>query len=177
MIIPSERLIIYIIVAVSIMVTLIIWFGFNSQMANIVSCETTVSKYVLAEFSETSTGVCYDSEGDTYTCVNVDHWDEPASEVYTVKTINGKITYQSHGFDIVSSFYPPMPLHDRTFNNEPFFHGFNKKTKGKLVTTVNMSGELETFDDPISKASQCLLKLESFVVIKTWYGIAYSSEF
>jgi len=137
------------------------YLGFDSKIYKLESCESVVSKYVTAHFSETTSGVDY--EGEFYS--ETDYWDEPASEVLTVSRHNSLPEY------------PPMPVHDKSMSNDHHFDRFSFHTNAKLNVLARSGRDTTYFTEGINKAQSCLDKLKGFIVVKEWWGISFSSDF
>lgn len=155
-----------------------IYFGFGGEIAVISKCESTVSKYVTAEYSETTVGI--DMEGNAYT--DTDYWSEPASAVNTVTTVNGENIIVNGNFNYTESsgyFSPDMPRHDVSMKSDYDFDNFQFHNDKNLKVSIKSidTGEYGYFQDPISKTAICIDKLDSHVYIETWYTITYSSDF
>lgn len=138
-----------------------IGLGFDSRTYIVEACTSTVSKYVTAEYSETSSGI--DMNGEFYS--ETDYWSEPASEVNTIVRVN---TMPS---------YPDMPPHDTSLSRDSDFDSFKYHTDTKLNVYVEFMGEHTYFNEPINKARTCIESLGSAVGVKEWWGISYSSDF
>tara|TARA_R100000951_G_scaffold115487_2_gene123724 strand:- start:1 stop:528 length:528 start_codon:yes stop_codon:yes gene_type:complete len=156
----------------------VVYFGFGGEIAKVSSCESTVTKYVTAEYSEVSTSI--DIEGNLTT--DTEYWSKQASNKNTVATLNGEVSFVSGRFEVYESngySYPRMPDHDISMKLDSNFDRFAFHDQRNLsvgIVTV-LDGEHSSFDDPITKTKSCIDKLNSHVYIKTWYGITYSSEF
>lgn len=162
-------------IAVSCLVTIIIFSGFSEKMYKVAECRATVNRYVTAEYSETS--VSMDMDGNTY--IDTDYWSEAASDTYRITTINGELA--SNDFDGSSishkAFYPPMPQWDKSMSSHTDFDSFRKHTDTGLSVLININGESDQFSSPISDNPNCIAKLNGTIIVDTWYGITYDSEF
>jgi hypothetical protein len=139
----------------------LIWLGFGTAKYEIDICESIVSKYVTADFSELETGI--DTEGNFYS--EWVYWTEDASEVYTEAVVNEL------------PVYPPMPPHNKDMKRWSDFDRFNFNTSTKLkVGGFNYESRTE-FTESISSVQSCLEKLGTYVDVNTWYTITYGSEF
>ena len=138
-----------------------IWLGFGSAEYRIDSCYSTVSKYVTAEYSETTFGT--DSEGMPTT--DTSFWSEPASEVYSENALN----------EIVS--YPPMPPHYKSMSSDYDFDNFEFHTDTNLSIRASNVEETTRFNEGVSKAAGCINNINTTVVVKTWWTITYGTDF
>lgn len=66
---------------------IIVLAGFDYEYKKLDSCVAESKKWWIAEFSEVSTSINADGSSSTTT----DYWDEIASDVWSIKTINGVI--------------------------------------------------------------------------------------
>lgn len=138
-----------------------VFVGFDVKQYKIDSCESTISKYVTAEYSETSLEIDY--EGKTY--MDTDYWSEQASAVNGVSFINEV------------PVYPEMPAHDLSMSKGRNFDRFKYHTDTNLTISASNLLDNVTFKEPIGQAAQCIKSLNEFADIKTWWTIAYSSDF
>lgn len=155
----------------------IVAYGFEKRLASLEECWGTVSTYVTAEYSETTTEV--DMDGNLTT--EVDTWSEPASEVYKAITLNGELYSFNNDFSPVernSVWYPPMPAKREEMSIDVSFDNFENRTDTRLTLKVreNLSGEVHNVNQRIGKTKSCLNQLGSTIVITTWYGIAITSD-
>lgn len=155
-----------------------IHYGFDSKESIVTSCESTYSKYVIANYSEMETGI--DFNGDMYTELN--SWSEPASDIFKVTTKDGELDSQSDDFEVVSkgSFYIPssMPPHDKSMSRERSFDNFSYRSDSNLkVYFYSEDGGYDQFNEPVNSTSLCVAKLKESVIVKTWYSVSYSSDF
>lgn len=153
-----------------------IFLGFGKEMARIDQCYATVEKHITAEYSESSMQMDFD--GNWY--LDTDYWSEYASLIYHVATINGVDVISSHKITSTlmtnGAYYPPMPLVDGNYKTSSFDR-YQKHTKTNLrVTVIRGDGESDYFNDPISDNPRCVERLGNLVVVKTWFGMTYSSE-
>lgn len=90
-------------------VVIIFYAGFDYEYKKLDSCVAESKKWWIAEFSETSTFIDVDGSLNTST----DYWNEIASEVWSIKTINGVIdsskglNYKINNSLAILSHYPP----------------------------------------------------------------------
>ena len=140
---------------------LLIWAGFSQRMYTVISCSSTVSRYVTAEYSETYVSV--DMEGMPTTEYN--YYSSPASEVYTITKINEMPEY------------PPMPDHDTSMGTDFDFDNFQFHTDTNLAVLAKDAGGSTAFSTSISKAKSCIESINHAVIVDTWYTITYSSDF
>ena len=138
-----------------------IWLGFGSADYKIDTCYSTVSRYVTAEYSETTIGI--DMEGDTY--METDYWSEPASEVYAEDALNEHVVY------------PPMPKHYKSMASDYDFDSFQFHTDTNLLIRASNTEESTRFNESISQVAGCLNNLNTTVVVKTWWTITYGTDF
>ena len=146
---------------------LFIYFGFDYKLDRILSCHASVTKYVTAEYSETTLGF----EGQLET----DYWSDPASEVYRVSFSNGGAPTTSHDMELTGTgnlYYPPMPAPYKDYSRVGF-DGFQQHTKTSLEVYIQGS----SFSEPLSKYPECVDKIDRFARIDTWYGFSYASNF
>lgn len=133
-----------------------IYAGYSKNMSVLKECHASVKRYVTAEYSEVSTSI--DMEGNVST--STDFWSEPASEVYSTLKINELPEY------------PPMPSKWLEMRRDYGFDNFQEHTDTNLkIVTGNTS-----FSEPIGDTKKCLDKLNQVIIVKTWYGISYGSE-
>ena len=161
-----------------------IWFGFDHTSGVITDCAATVSTYVTAEYSETVTETSTDADGNLVTTTSTNYWSNLASEVYTTTTVtnaNGQSLHVNHDFDNTlkySAYYPPMPEYDRSLSNDFHFYNFKFHTDASItVYSELIDGTSTKFSDTITKNTLCINNIDSYAIIKTWYGITYSSDF
>ena len=145
----------------ALVIGLFIWSGFGIETYKINACVSTVSKYVTAEFTSIESGI--DVEGNAYT--ETDSWSESASDVYTETSYNEM------------PVYPPMPEHDTSFKHETWFDNFRFHTDTNLNVQISNSVNSSNFNENINRAESCIDKLDSYVNVKTWWTITYSSDF
>lgn len=145
----------------SVLLGVLVWFGFDVEEYQVDVCRSTVSKYVTAEFSEIVSGI--DFEGNFYT--EIDSWSDQASDVFTETVVNEIIVY------------PPMPDHDKTLSREVNFDNFRFHTDKKFTVEAFNVESRTSFDDDISKAGACIKNLDTYVDVKTWWTITYASDF
>lgn len=162
-------------IAVIFLLTIFIFSGFSEKMYQVAECRATVNRYVTAEYSETS--VSMDMDGNIYT--DTDYWSEPASDTYRIITINGELASSDFKGSSVSykSFYPPMPQWDKSMSSHTDFDSFRKHTDTDLKVLIKLNGESDRFSSPISDNPNCIAKLNGTIIVDTWYGITYDSEF
>jgi len=144
-----------------VVAAIIVASGFSHKMYKINQCNSTVTKYVTAEFSETTYGM--DFEGNPTS--DTSYWSEPASEVNSISV-----------YDSMPE-YPPMPIHDTSANRDSDFDNFKFHTDAKTDVYASIPGETTHFSVDINKAASCLNKLDDVAIVKTWYTITYGSDF
>lgn len=174
------------VISLVVAIGLSIYFGFDKTMSQVKMCVSHSERYVVANYSDTILTTCSrtDDNGNTsyYTCTETDYWTKPASPVYFLETINGKITMSSGGFErpikSYGVFVPPFPVPDQSHKASKHFDGYSQKKREHLSVIVE-GGVLKknSFQEPISKAGVCLANVGHFVTIKTFYGKPYSSDF
>lgn len=151
------------------MIGVVIYLGYGTKSDIVVQCKSEVSTYVTAEYSETSVGI--DMDGGIST--DTDYWSEPASDRFWAITINGELDETNIDvadlFEHHQSFYPPMPMRDRSMKQDANFNSFREHKDTKLVMIM---GETQ-FKEPISKTSECINMIGETIDIKTWYSISY----
>lgn len=138
-----------------------VWLGYGDDVYEVRTCTSKVSKFVLANFSETSLEVDY--EGKTY--MDTDYWELAASPVVSTVRINEPPDY------------PAMPQHDVSMSRMRHFDNFSFRTKSDLTIMATLFGEVTIFSEGISKAPACLRKVGQLITVKDWYGITYGSSF
>lgn len=164
-----------IIAAISVSTVFLGWFGFGESNASVTKCESTVTKYVTAEFSELVTGV--DMNGDIYT--EIDSWSDQASLKFKAVSIDGNLHSTNYDFNVTELdgyFAPPMPEHDKSIKAESHFDNFRFRSDSNLrIYTYNEDG-YDSFSEPIGFTSECTDKLRTDIIVKEWYSISYGSE-
>lgn len=169
------------IVAIVVLINLLIWLGYGHAVNTVTVCNASVTKYVTAEFSETSYYSCTDSNGYISMCSDTDYWSEPVSRRYQATTINGKQTGQNYQGDVntiqYGVVYPPMPSYDTSAKGQLYFDNFRNHTDTLLVIGLQdiKTKEVDSVRDPISKNVKCVDAVGKHVFAKTWYGITYSA--
>lgn len=161
--------------ASAVSVVFLIWFGFGESKADITKCESTVTKYVTAEFSEFVTGI--DMDGDVYT--ELDSWSDAASLIFITVSVDGYLESNSHNFNVneLSGYFsPPMPEHNIKAKREPHFDNFRYHNQGNLKIYTYSNDGYDSFNDPIGLTSKCISKLQTEIIVKQWYSISYGSE-
>jgi len=171
----EENKVVIIVVLLSIA---IFFYGFDSKDSLVKRCDSTYSKYVVANYSETTMAI--DMDGNVYS--DYDSWTEPASDVFRVITVNGVLNGQSDVFEVIKNgdYYLPknMPPHDQAMKRERDFDNFSFLSKSNLeIYIYSENGGHDKFNEPISDTSLCISKIDQYVVVKTWYSISYSSDF
>lgn len=162
-----------IIVGTSVLLTcFLVWFGYGASVNTITKCEAVSTTRTIAEFSEYSCGM--DFEGNT-SC-DTDYWDEPASEVWTVRLINGQIhNPNDRPYKIINSELPHVSFAPvwQEMKGETDFDNFSQRRKSKYYIYFDDGDYVE---DPFSVHSYCMVNINNEIPIKTWYGIKYSSQ-
>ncbi len=139
--------------------------GFSEKMYKVAQCNASVTRYVTAEFSQYVPKTCYDDKGKHYDCSSTDYWSEPASQVAHITTVNG------------TAVYPDMPAPYLHMRSMYYFDNFEKHTKTELKVDIELMGERDQFNEPISKNKACLAKRDNVIIVNTWFGITYGSDF
>ena len=161
-------------ITVFVVLTLVIitvFVGFSSEQVKVTECRATVTRYVTAEYSELCLGCDYWEK---------DYWSEPASIKHTVITINSELYSSSQDTNLTvmgSVYYPPYPEHDKSLSQEHHFDNFQKHSETNLLVSTDFLGVTDSFSEGVNKMFSCTEKLGSFVVVNTWFGISYSSDF
>lgn len=156
----------------SIVLFIVTFCGYGTEISKITDCVTTVKKYVTAEYSDIECGI--DFEGNSY--CDTDYWSESASDVFEIVTVNGNMGYKAGYFKpLFSSGYysPPMPSPDKSMSTGSDFNNFLDHSDSKLEVQTNKT----RFTEPAYKTESCLNKLGGRIFVKTWYGISYGSDF
>jgi hypothetical protein len=167
-------------------ISLVIFLGFNSTHGKIMGCYAQSDAYVLAEYSEVTTSICTDTEGNVSTCSSTDSWSKPASVVWSNTTINGELTssnmteanksliYETnHG--IYTTSYPP---HDESKSRDSDFDNFSFHQNIKHTVRIKEPDNFSQVTKDLDFYPNCLrLKKAGFSLkVKTWYGISYDVE-
>lgn len=160
-----------------IAILILVVLGFDKRTATLEDCWGSVSTYVTAEFSEMSTEV--DSEGNLYT--DWDHWSEPASVVNKVVTHNGTLFSINGNFttkESAGTWYPPIPDKWDVMRKDASFDDFKNHIDATLRVHVreHVSGEKSDIGQNVRKANSCIERLDSIIIVSTWYGITFSSN-
>jgi len=165
----------YIAIASGLLFTVVVFAGLSEKMYKVAECRATVNRYVTAEYSETSTSI--DFEGNL--SVDTDYWSEPASNTHRITTVNGELASSDFEGSSVSyqAFYPPMPQWDNSMRRHADFDNFKKHTDTNLTVFIKLNEESDYFSNPISDNPKCIGKLNNTIIVDTWYGITYGSEF
>jgi len=148
-------------IAIVIVLLVFAGLGFGDEIFKVETCTARVSKYVTAEFSETTTST--DSEGNP--TIDTDYWSEAVSPVNTISKLNAMPEY------------PEMPDYDRSAKNDYDFDRFEFHTDATLTTYATNGEESTVFTDGIHKTAACLNTIGAVVVVKTWWFITYGSDF
>jgi hypothetical protein len=158
---------------VAVVVSIIAYLGFGSDIAKITACDVTSKMYVTAEYAERD---C-DFDGDC----TMEYTSEPASDVWTVRTYNNKLTHSdvesplltNHGY-----YTSKMPPHDNSLSREDYFTNFKKHKVRTMRVNLNRNGEADHFSKTASYNKQCNLEREEerVITVKTWYGISYNTS-
>ena len=157
-----------------------IWYGYDKTVGVIINCKAITQKYVTAEYSEDTVEICYDADYIPYTCTDTEYWSEPASDTWVAIAINGELTMASADTHIDNgAHYTDTPPHNINLRRTRNFDRFKKHTDTKLTITTKdeFTKEITTFSEPITKTANCNMKVNKPVIVKTWYGITYGSEF
>jgi len=148
--------------------------GFSSYVTTIESCELTITRYVLAEFSEVELVTGIDVDGAVYTEPETSYWTQPASVVNYTHSLNGElIGHNGPHAEANGYMFPDMPV-GRLEGSRSGFDRLRRHTD-----TVAVSGFAEGSYVSRSTATHynaCLAELERPVVVQTWYGHAYGVE-
>jgi len=162
-------------IAIGVSVAILAALGFGERESYITSCESTVTKYVQANFSEVVTGV--GADGKIYT--EVDTWEEDVSPRFKVVTVDGNLTSTSHDFEPIERlgyYSPPMPWNSKLLKGHVDFDNFSKHTISELrVHNYSEAGGYDSFTQSISKTGKCIDKIQDVITVKTWYTISYST--
>lgn len=167
-------------VCILIATAIIVYAGFSHKAYQVKICTVTTRAYVTAEFSETSIIVSTDDNGNMTTSTDIDYWSEPASEIYETTVTNGELiraAYVGDGIEKNGYIIPPMPEHDKSFATMEDFDGFEKHRDETLYIIVSTPQDSDRFSEPAYKYQKCLDKIDSTILVNTWYGKAYSSDF
>lgn len=164
----------WLIFLVGIAISFWIFNGFGSSIQKISHCSAVHKKWVNAEYFETSTSIDFDGNLSTQT----DFWDEPASETWEVTTLNGVLQSESlPGLSKIDSFgiyrvskYPP---HDLSMKHDFDFDRFSFQE----VLAVKVHTSADYFSTNADKYLSCVEKIGQIIMVKTWYGNAYSSDY
>lgn len=155
-----------------------VWIGFDTTKSKVQACTASVTKYVTAEFSEWVTSACTDYDGNLTTCTETEYWSEPASEVWSSATVNGNPTQGDYNGSMVNGvFHPNTPPRYEDMSRIPDFDNFKTNVDTSLEVSVSFLGELDFFTQSIRLNEKCISMLGELIVIDTWYGIKYSSDF
>lgn len=157
----NKKLVLALQISTVVSLAIFIWAGFGIETYKINSCTSTVSKYVTAEFTSIESGI--DLDGNPYT--ETESWSEKASDIYTETSYNEM------------PVYPPMPEHDTSFEHDTWFDNFKFHTDTNLNVQISNSANSSNFNENINRTESCLEKLDSYVNVKTWWTITYSSDF
>lgn len=152
-------------------VGIIVWAGFDYEYKKLDSCVAESKKWWIAEFSENN--IFIDDDGMLST--NTTYWDEIASDIWSIKTINGVIN-NSNGLNYkisndlaVLSHYPPkweeMKM-DLDFDN------FSKKSENIYYFILSDGSYTK---ENFNSHKRCMKYLNKKIMIKTWYGISISA--
>lgn len=147
--------------AILVIAMAVTFSGFSQEMYKVNECHSIVTKYVTAEYSETTTSL--DMDGNVST--DTDYWSEPASEVYSITKVNELPEY------------PPMPTHDISMKREFDFDNFKFHTDASVKVLASQMKNKTQFSVGINQAGKCIAKVDSVVIVDTWYSITYSSNF
>jgi hypothetical protein len=155
-----------------------IWFGYGETKSRIQSCEARVSKYVTAEFSEVVSSICTDGDGNMSSCTSTNSWNEPASKVSTLTTVNGRVAATVSNSSVLhAAHYPLMPNRNESMSEMANFDNFKQHVDTSLVIRVYDSKDDDYFSEPIYKNGACIQKIDQWIHINTWYGVMYSTGF
>lgn len=149
--------------------------GFGERSEIVEQCESSVSKSVRANYSELETGIDFD--GEVYTSWNT--WSEPASDVFTVKTLDGKVHSTSHRFELHDRggyFAPPMPEHDTRMKGGRHFSRFSKGTSSNLKVRTFDGEKQRSFDTDVKGSNRCVEFIGRPITVSTWWGISYDTD-
>lgn len=161
-----------------------VFAGYGKKEGVIDSCTATYQTYVTAHYSETYLTTCSSTDANgnwvTRACMQTRYWSNPASPVWTTRTVNNDTntnapeTYLgNHGFPLHD-----LPPRDQSLSQHSDFDNFRNNRSIKHDVAVLMAGDYQTFDKEPSAYKGCNLmrKQKSPSTIKTWYGIAYDTE-
>lgn len=140
-------------------------FGMSEKMFKVDDCVASVTRFVTAEFSQYHSSVCVNMDGEIEDCSYWDYWSEPASNVSSATFVNDAVVY------------PEMPKHDLSMKSLEYFDRFKKQTNTNLTVFISLMGESDSFTDGIGKNKECIDNRDNVIIVNTWYGITYSSEF
>lgn len=169
-----------IVIAAVVGVVSVIGFGFDSKHATIDSCDSVVTKWVEADFSETTTSICWDMEdGSAYTCTETDYWSIDASIRSEVISANGKlIRGDSAGLSKFGNHVPDMPPYDSSIARMSNFDRFSEHTHAVFTVYItDREGVEDEFTSEFEHYRSCTDLLGKETEIKTWYGITFNSNF
>lgn len=151
----------------------LIYSGFGTELKRVSNCTGFAEKYITAEFSETSVSQCTDMDGYSTTCMETDYWSEPASEVFSIYTQNGKINTK-HPHEVVGGVaIPAWPEIDVDYSGDIDFDNYKRHISTKYTTTFD-DGSYVT--DPINIHGYCMQMRGENISVKTWWGIGYGVE-
>lgn len=167
--------------AAVVVILSVVLFGFEKRLATLDQCKAVVSRYITAEYSETTISVCTNMDGHVSTCMDTDYWSEPASEVFTVTTVDGylfSILGEFTPLQSTNAWLPPMPHEWKDMRNSSTFDRFKYHTDSKLHLFVkeHVSGETSRIGQNLNKTPRCLERLNQTIVVSTWYNITFSSN-
>ena len=150
-----------------------VWYGFNTEQHKIVQCKAVTSKWVSAEYSDTTVGL--DMEGNLTT--DTDYWSEPASDVFTIYTVDGVIQptdlqYSVQYGDIAVPIYPSR-LEIMSKNVD--FDNFQNHESNQYYVFFE-DGDYATHGLSVHPTCMERMKFEKLVTVNVWYGIKRSIE-
>jgi len=149
--------------------TFLIWNGFSEEHHKITECRAVTSKWVVAEYSSTTVGLDFNGNMTSST----EYWDKPASEVYTIYTINGvsnntTVPYGiQHGGVAIPSVYPTKR---EKMSKDYDFDKFSYHTSNKYYVFFE-DGDYTTQGLTIHSTCMERRKFEKLVTVHVWYGI------
>lgn len=143
------------------------FYGAGKATVLITGCKATVSRYVLAHFSEDytciDTGI--DANGNPYsevdTCTHT--WTKPASHVQTTVTVNGEGAgpFMKDGY-----YFGVTPAVETYWQDDPYFDRYSRE-HNVVITQYHSDGTSRA----ISKHLKCLTEIGTEVTFRTVYGV------
>ena len=161
------------IAAASLIGVVAIGLGFNSDIYKVKHCVATVKKYVMAEYSETTTESCTDANGNSSLCTSTDYWEERASQVFTVNTVDG-VAQSEPNSRLHEAGYPSMPQPDKGMAASLDFDRFSRHTDESLNIQIENDAGSDIVSKSISFNPHCIKTIGLYTIVRNWYGFNYS---